>query len=129
MSKHPSTMLTGHYTPRYKTKGAIMVVFEKGDRVLIDYVGPGFDVGDITRGKTIHTAISIPWNSIYEKPIHNNKDAKMIGEGLFQITDNQYQASRNNRINEKIRDKKLRYSKLSEISLNNIAKISNFSNN
>lgn len=51
MSKHPSTMLTGHYTPRYKTNGAIMVVFEKEDRILIDYVGPGFDVGDITRGK------------------------------------------------------------------------------
>lgn len=100
MSIHPSTMLTGHYTPRYKTKGAIMVVFEKGDRILIDYVGPGFDVGDITRGKTIHTAISIPWDSIYEKPIHNYKDAKMIGEGLFQITDKQYQVSRNNRINE-----------------------------
>ena len=26
--------------------------------------------------------------------------AKMIGEGLFQITDKQYQVSRNNRINE-----------------------------
>lgn len=100
MSKHPSTMLTGHYTPRYKTNGAIMAVFEKRDRILIDYVGPGFDVGDITRGKTIHTAISILWDSIYEKPIHNYKDARMIGEGLFQITDEQYQVSRNNRIKE-----------------------------
>lgn len=100
MSKHPSTMLTGHYTPRYKTNGAIMAVFEKEDRILIDYVGPGFDVGDITRGKTIHTAISIPWDSIYEKPIHNYKDARMIGEGLFQITDEQYQVSRSNRIKE-----------------------------
>lgn len=100
MSKHPSTMLTGHYIPRYKTNGAIMVVFEKGDRILIDYVGPGFDVGDITRGKTIHTAVSIPWDSIYENPIHNYKDAKMIGEGLFQITDEQYRVSRSNRINE-----------------------------
>lgn len=100
MSKHPSTMLTGHYTPRYKTNGAIMAVFEKGDRILIDYVGPGFDVGDITRGKTIHTAISIPWDSMHEKPIHNYKDARMIGEGLFQITDEQYQVSRNNRIKE-----------------------------
>ena len=100
MSKHPSTMLTGHYTPRYKTNGAIMAVFEKGDRILIDYVGPGFDVGDITRGKTIHTAISIPWDSMHEKPIRNYKDARMIGEGLFQITDEQYQVSRNNRIKE-----------------------------
>ena len=100
MSRHPSTMLTGHYTPRYKTNGAIMAVFEKDDRILIDYVGPGFDVGDITRGKTIHTAISIPWNSIYEKPIHNYKDARMIGKGLFQITYEQYQVSRSNRIKE-----------------------------
>lgn len=100
ISKHPSTMLTGHYTPRYKTNGAIMAVFEKGDRILIDYVGPGFDVGDITRGKTIHTSISIPWDSIYEKTIHNYKDARMIGKGLFQITDEQYQVSRNNRIKE-----------------------------
>lgn len=100
MSKHPSTMLTGHYTPRYRTNGAIMVVFEKGDRILIDYVGPGFDVGDITRGKTVHTAIQIPWDSIYEKPIHNYKDAKMVWNGLFQINDEQYRVSRNNRINE-----------------------------
>lgn len=100
MSKHPSTMLTGHYTPRYKTNGAIMAVFEKEDRILIDYVGPGFDVGDITRGKTIHTAMSIPWDSIYEKPIHNYKEARMIGKGLFQITDEQYQVSRSNRIKE-----------------------------
>ena len=100
MSKHPSTMLTGHYTPRYKTNGAIMAVFEKEDRILIDYVGPGFDVGDITRGKTIHTAMSILWDSIYEKPIHNYKEARIIGEGLFQITDEQYQVSRSNRIKE-----------------------------
>ncbi len=100
MSKHPSTMLTGHYTPRYKTNGAIMVVFEKEDRILIDYVGPGFDVGDITRGKTVHTAIQIPWNSIYEKPTHNYKDAQMVWKGLFQINDDQYKVSRNNRINE-----------------------------
>lgn len=100
MSKHPSTMLTGHYTPRYKTNGAIMVVFENKDRILIDYVGPGFDVGDITRGKTVHTAIQIPWDFIYEKPIHNYKDAKMVWNGLFQINDEQYRVSRNNRINE-----------------------------
>lgn len=100
MSKHPSTMLTGHYTPRYKTNGAIMVVFEKNDKILIDYVGPGFDVGDITRGKTVHTALEIPWDSIYEKPIHNYKDAKMLAKGLFQIKDRQYEVSRNNRISE-----------------------------
>lgn len=37
---------------------------------------------------------------MHEKPIHNYKDARMIGEGLFQITDEQYQVSRNNRIKE-----------------------------
>lgn len=100
MSKHPSTMLTGHYTPRYKTNGAIMVVFEKGDKILIDYVGPGFDVGDITRGKTIHTAMEIPWDNIYEKPIHNYKDSKMIKGNSFQISDEQYKISRENRIKE-----------------------------
>ena len=100
ISKHPSTMLTGHYIPRYKTNGAIMVVFEKGQRILIDYVGPGFDVGDITRGKTIHTAISIPWHSIHEKAIHNYRYAKYMKNDLFQITDEQYEVSRKNRIKE-----------------------------
>ena len=102
MSKHPSTMLTGHYVPRYKTNGAIMVVFEKENKILIDYVGAGFDVGDITRGKNIHTALSIPWNSIYEKPSNNYKYAKMMKENWFQISDKQYQVSRENRINELI---------------------------
>lgn len=100
MSKHPSTMLTGHYIPRYKTNGAIMVVFEKDDKILIDYVGAGFDVGDITRGKTIHTAIDISWDSIYEKPEYNYRYSKMINGGLFQISDEQYKVSRENRIRE-----------------------------
>ena len=102
VAKHPSTALTGKYIPRYKTNGAIMVVFEKDSRMLIDYVGPGFDVGDITRGKTIHTAISIPWESIYEKTVSNYMYSKFIKEQLFQISDTQYKVSRNNRINELI---------------------------
>ena len=102
MSKHPSTMLTGHYTPRYKTNGAIMVVFEKGNKILIDYVGSGFDVGDITRGKTVHTALDIPWDSIYEKPKYNYRYSKMIKGNWFQISHKQYQISRENRIRELI---------------------------
>ena len=113
VSKHPSTRLTGHYIPRYKTNGAIMVVFEKEDRILIEYVGPGFDVGDITRGKSVHTSISIPWDSIYEKPIHNYEESRMIGKGLFQISDEQYQVSRNNRIKELILN--LKEQKINEI--------------
>ena len=84
MSKHPSTMLTGHYTPRYKTNGAIMVVFEKNDKILIDYVGPGFDVGDITRGKTVHTALEIPWDSIYEKLYIMIKMLKCLQKAFFK---------------------------------------------
>lgn len=52
------------------------------------------------RGKTIHTAISIPWESIYEKPVNNYMYSKFIKEQLFQISDRQYKVSRNNRINE-----------------------------
>lgn len=106
LSKHPSTMLIGHYIPRYKTNGAIMIVFEKGEKILIDYVGPGFDVGDITRGKTIHTSIEISWDNIYEKPIHNYKEAKIIKGKLFQISDKQYKISRENRINELLQNLK-----------------------
>ena len=100
MSKHPSTMLTGHYTPRYKTNGAIMVVFEKGDKILIDYVGPGFDVGDITRGQTTHTALSIPWDNIYENPMDNYRYSKMMQRSFFQISDKKYKDSRETRIRE-----------------------------
>ncbi|NLC88317.1 MAG: hypothetical protein GX682_06115 [Clostridiaceae bacterium] len=100
VAKHPSTVLTGHYVPRYKTDGAVMIVFEKNTRILIDYVGAGFDVGDITRGKAIHTAIEIPWNSIYEKPIHNYRYSGIMGEQRFQISDIQYEVSRKNRIKE-----------------------------
>lgn len=102
LAKHPSTILTGHYIPRYKTDGAIMVLFEKNKKILIDYVGPGFDAGDITKGKAVHTAISISWEEIYENPKNNYKNAKMIGNNIFQIDQEQYMVSRKNRIRELI---------------------------
>ena len=104
VSRHPSTIVAGHYIPRYLTNGAIMVIFEKNHQIVIEYVGPGFDVGDISRGKTVHSSIKIPWELVYEKSSHIFWYAKQIFNGFSQITAEEYSVSRKRRIEE------LRYS-------------------
>lgn len=49
--------------------GAFNVYFEWGDKVYIDYLGQGFDVGGITKGEDNHEMWAIDWeNLLFVKP-------------------------------------------------------------
>jgi hypothetical protein len=61
-SYHASVYFTGGVVERYKTSGAVNLIIDWGKSVNLEYVGPGFDGGELTRGKSrSHTSISIPW--------------------------------------------------------------------
>ena len=76
-----------------------MVVFEKGRQVLIESVGPGYDVGDLTRGKAVHTSLTIPWDFIFENPRTLFRQAQQNFR-FFNISQENYEVSRKNRIEE-----------------------------
>jgi len=65
--KTPSVEATGRYIPRYEISGACMAMVSMGDSIKFDYVGRGFDVGEITRGKAAHYSIVVPWEMRHEK--------------------------------------------------------------
>lgn len=59
---HASLYFTGKIIERFNTKGAINVIIDWGKSVDFDYVGPGFDGGELTRGRnSSHSHIHIPW--------------------------------------------------------------------
>lgn len=56
------------------TNGAFNVYFEVMDKVFIDYLGKGFDIGGITRGKENHEVWVIDWeNLLFATPYNMNK--------------------------------------------------------
>lgn len=107
MCKNPSIQLTGKELQRYETGGGIMIIFEKYNQVIVELVGKGFDVGDITRGKAVHSSIVIPWNMILENPIKIFKHCIYIEKNrYFLIGTQDYLCSRETRINELVKNLK-----------------------
>lgn len=49
---------------KIKTQGAFNVYLQVGDTVYIDFLGKGFDMGAITKGKSTHESWTIPWDEI-----------------------------------------------------------------
>lgn len=99
--KHPSVVITGHYIPRYHLHGGVMIVVDKLNFVDIEFVGYGFDVGDITRGKAAHTSFRVPLSFIFHKPaeIMRHLNCGVLGN-RFDITSEAYLLSRQERIRE-----------------------------
>ncbi len=57
-----SVYFTGRYIDRYLKTGSANVVIDWGKSITIEYVGQGFDGGELTKGKgNSHTSVSIPW--------------------------------------------------------------------
>lgn len=97
---HPSIMLTGDYMPRFSTTGAVVAEFECGKQLLLEYVGPGFDSGDITRGKAIHFGWEIPWQLLDDSPLKIMQYMQSGGLCYFRIEQDQYNTLRESRILE-----------------------------
>ena len=99
--QHPSISLTGSYIPRYQVDGGATVIINKEEDVTIEFVGKGFDVGDITRGKTVHTSLSIPIAYVFERYRHLYRyNLKGLIGNRFDISFELYRISRMKRITE-----------------------------
>lgn len=99
--EQPSVQLIGQYLPRYQTSGGVTVVIRNKKEVNIEFVGPGFDVGDLTRGKTVHSSLSIPVSDIFEIPryLYRLNKENIIGT-RYDISEKEYKESRAQRIEE-----------------------------
>lgn len=97
---HPSIMLTGNYLPRFSTTGAVVAEFECGKHLLLEYVGAGFDSGDITRGKAVHFGWEIPWRLLDDSPLRIMQYMQSGGLCYFHIKQDEYSALRESRISE-----------------------------
>ena len=92
--KHPSIYFTDHYIERYKISGGINILILWKDKIIIEYVSKGFDVGDISRGViNPHQRFVIPWNLIYKdtSELWKKINCEYVGE-------DEYLKSRNRRI-------------------------------
>lgn len=61
--QHPSVYFTGKFIERWNISGGANILILWGEQIIIEYVGKGFDVGDLTRGITSpHQRFAIPWS-------------------------------------------------------------------
>lgn len=82
--------------------GSFNVYFEWGEKVWIDYLGPGFDVGGITKGEDNHEMWSIDWeNLLFVKPGNMNRYRTHL------ISDQEYKESAERKILSLMKDKGL----------------------
>lgn len=92
--KHPSIYFTGNKVERWGISGGINILFLWYSKIIVDYVGKGFDVGDISRGQTQpHQTITIDWSMV-------RKDLQSVWDTLSYsiISQDAYSESRKNRI-------------------------------
>jgi hypothetical protein len=97
--RHPSIQLTGRYLHRYQTAGAFTALFSD-DAVTIEWVGPGFDVGDLTRARSVHVSITVPWGDVNDQPSRVFMNAKHVYKTFWNISPEEYLLSRRRRIEE-----------------------------
>lgn len=78
---------------KIKTQGAFNVYFQTGKRIYIDYLGKGFDMGAITKGKENHESWTLDWKeAIFVKPKDMNE------YGYTRISEEDYLESARRRL-------------------------------
>ena len=78
---------------KIKTQGAFNVYFQIGKKIYIDYLGKGFDMGAITKGKENHESWVFDWGeAIFVKPKDMNE------YGYTKISDEDYLESARRRL-------------------------------
>lgn len=94
---HPTLEMFGKYLPRYQTDGAFTINIDETWGYIANIVGPWFDVGDVSRWKTLHSAFRF---NPCEKPTEEHKYPNNNISSIFEIGETQYQQSRAQRIRE-----------------------------
>lgn len=93
--EHPSMYFTGKIIERYRISGGLNILVDWLKKITIEYVGPGFDVGELTRGcSNYHCLIEIPWELALYPPSYIWSHCS-----LKKISSKKYEQSRHNRIN------------------------------
>lgn len=84
--------------PRYMDNGGFVVLFEIPNKIIIEFVGQGFDGRELTHGKAVHESFDIPWNKVLY--IKNKNDLRKYSEiKKFIVNQEEYEKSREERIN------------------------------
>lgn len=78
---------------RIHTQGGLNLDIKIGSNVYIDYVGPGFDCGELCKGKAAHEVWNIPWDEV---PFI--KDSAMEKFKVFKINQKEYTETMKKRI-------------------------------
>lgn len=87
----------GIQIPRYMDNGGFVVLFDIPHKVIIEFVGEGFDGRELTHGKAIHESYDIPWNKVLY--IKNKNDLHKYSEiKRFIVNKDEYLKSREERI-------------------------------
>lgn len=80
---------------KVRTDGAFNVYLQMGQKVYIDYLGKGFDMGGITKGRENHETWSFDWNdALFVTPYNMNRYSHTI------ITQEQYLGSARRRLQQ-----------------------------
>lgn len=80
---------------KVRTDGAFNVYLQIGQKVYIDYLGKGFDMGGITKGRENHETWSFDWeDALFVSPYNMNK------YGHTMITQEQYLGSARRRLQQ-----------------------------
>ena len=80
--------------PRYISNGAFNVAINKGENVIIEFVGKGFDARELTHGTVCHESYNIPWYSI----LFCNNVVKLNKYKIAGTMQEQYEITRQERI-------------------------------
>lgn len=99
---HPSLQFTGAYLPRYRTSGAATILRLQGAWI-VEYVGPGYDVGDLTRGAAVHVSLRIPSEALADSASSILRYARALPGNFRQISPCAYSECRARRISTLIK--------------------------
>lgn len=104
--KHPSIYFAGEIIERYRISGGLNILVDWFKKITVEYVGPGFDVGELTRGcNNYHCLIEIPWELAIFPPSYIWSHSS-----LEKISSEKYEQSRHSRIDTLIN--KMGYNKI-----------------
>lgn len=90
--------ITGTYLPRYCSSGGANVLVRPGNEIVFEYVGDGFDAGDLTRGQAVHWSTCIDWDNRFEGAKRLFMRRRALLRTYYEATDEQYTESRRRRI-------------------------------
>jgi hypothetical protein len=92
--QHPSLFFTNQFVERWGISGGINILILWNQQIIIEYVGKGFDVGDLSRGvNKSHMTIIIQWEM-------RNKNIEKIWESskIEKLSHKDFLSSRDDRI-------------------------------